>query len=72
MSQAHSRNFRRDFTNGFCCAVATLINQHGCATEARDLFRSAGTEEDIRKYADKLDIEVFEKHGLLKSLASTP
>lgn len=40
-----------DFTKGYLCAIANLINMHGYNTEADDLFKGCGlyTEYQMKK-----------------------
>lgn len=55
------------FTEGFICAVAALINMHGCEQEAVDLMNciSKSKKKLINKGCALSDIEVLESHNLL-------
>jgi hypothetical protein len=54
-----------EFIRGYYCAVAVLIKEHGCGTEAESLFRQGADRESVLKHADPSDIAVFREHGLL-------
>lgn len=56
---------RDDFTRGFVCAVAKLVEMHGRGTEPDELFRLAGKPEWIIQHADEYDIETLRDAGLL-------
>jgi len=55
------------FTQGFACAVATLIrmNNYMVETDARELFSAGLGKYDLKKFrqqgVDEYDIEVFKK-----------
>lgn len=51
------------FIRGFICAVACLIRSHGDSTEARELFRCAGSNQQIFEHADDPDVELLLQHG---------
>lgn len=51
-----------DFTKGYLCCIANLINMHGYNTEADDLFKGNGlyTEYQMRKAGiDEGDIKTL-------------
>lgn len=50
-------NWARGFEQGFACAVAALIENHGRSTEAEELFRMIGDlsvidEDDLKTFLD--------------------
>lgn len=54
-----------DFTRGFVCAIACLLNSHGNGTEVGDLVRCAGKTEHILGHADAEDIKTLRSYGYL-------
>lgn len=52
------------FEQGYVCAVATLIRQHGAATMARDLM-GCMPNVDWSKI-DPTDREVMDQHGFIR------
>ena len=57
-----------DFTRGFVCAIACLLNSHGGCTEAQDLMRCAGSMEKILRHADAEDITTLRLYGYLPNV----
>lgn len=50
-----------EFVKGYACAVATLIEAHGCTTEAEDVYRACFiSAEGLKKMGvDERDIELL-------------
>jgi hypothetical protein len=61
MSKRPSKRIRGncDFSRGYFCAVAALLNAHGDCTPASELFSMGGHLSS----ADQCDIDTFIKHG---------
>ena len=55
------------FTEGFVCAVASLVKMHGANTESDDLLGSAGSVENILASGDPHDIQILRDNGYFKN-----
>jgi hypothetical protein len=51
------------FEQGYVCAVATLLRQHGASVYAKEMLRCIGKWDWSR--IDPYDLEALEEHGLL-------
>lgn len=51
------------FMQGYICAVATLVSQHGNATQARNLLESFGKVD--WDHIDEIDKERLREAGLI-------
>ena len=59
----YQKRTRRAFTQGYVCAVATLVKAHGAGTEAKDLLNCIKVDwRTIEKY----DRDILKKAGLIK------
>lgn len=56
-----------NFVQGYVCAVACLMNQHGSFQEAKDLLTCIQSDEEylIKCGCDESDIETLKKNGLI-------
>ena len=52
----------REWSRGFFCALAKLIDMHGTTTPDMECLFSGGGDP---QYADEIDQAVFKRHGLM-------
>jgi len=68
MNAPTQRLKKNNFTQGYMCACANLLNMNGCGTREEELFRTFGklTEESlIACGVDPDDIKTFKKFKLI-------
>ena len=59
----------REWSRGFFCALAKLIDIHGTTTPDMECLFSGGGDP---QYADEIDQAVFKRHGLMPNTEGQP
>lgn len=64
ITKNQKQSFRRDFTKGYICAVANIINTHGNTQIAKDVL-GANVPDDW-SVIDELDVTTLRHAGVIK------
>lgn len=53
------------FIRGYHCCLAAILQSHGDDTYVAEAIRRCGSKEEILRYADEGDIQIYQQHGYL-------